>query len=149
MNDRPGADPEQPEPAPGRSSYEDFDLEELQAAQQRAPRPPAQRTPTITVAAIVLGVSGLQPLLLLIAFRPGGVTGVGLAVWGVLCIATAALVATLHPIGRPLGIAVGCVGVAIGVATARSSPVNGLIGIGLTGFVIYACAVSGPSFRRG
>jgi hypothetical protein len=107
MNDRPGADPEQPEPAPGRSSYEDFDLEELQAAQQRAPRPPAQRTPTITVAAIVLGVSGLQPLLLLIAFRPGGVTGVGLAVWGVLCIATAALVATLHPIGRPLGIAWG------------------------------------------
>ena len=97
MNDRPGTDPEQPDRAPGRSSYEDFDLAELQAAQQRAPRPPARRTPTITVAAIVLAVSGLQPLLLLIAFRPGGAIGIGLAVWGVLCIVTAALVATLSP----------------------------------------------------
>jgi len=76
MNDRPGADPEQPDRPAGRSSYEDFDLAELQAAQQRAPRPPARRTPTITVAAIVLAVSGLQPLLLLIAFRPGGARGV-------------------------------------------------------------------------
>jgi len=48
-----------------------------------------------------------------------------------------------------VGIVVGAIGVVIGVATARASPVNGLIGIALTGFVIYACAVSGPSFRRG
>src|SRR5262245_26614691 len=149
MNDGPGADPERPEAPSGRSSYEDFDLAELQAAQRRAPRPRARRTPTITVAAIVLAVSGIQPLLLVIAFRPGGSTGVAVAVWGVLCIVTAALVATLQPIGRPLGIVVGCIGVAIGLATARHSPVNGLIGVALTGFVIYACAVSGPSFRRG
>jgi hypothetical protein len=152
MNDRPGVDPEQPEqlgaPA-GRSRYEDFDLAEIQAAQQRAPRQRGRRTPTITVAAVILAVSGLQPLILVIAFRPGGATGVAVAAWGVLCIVAAALVATLQPIGRPLGIAVGCVGVVIGVATARSSAVNGLIGIALTGFVIYACAVSGPSFRRG
>jgi len=152
MNDRPDVDPEQPgvPSAPsGRSRYEDFDLSEIQAEQRRAPRPRGRRTPTITVAAIVLAVSGLQPLILVIAFRPGGATGVAVAVWGVLCIVTAALVATLQPIGRPLGIAVGCIGVVIGVASARSSPVNGLIGIALTGFVIYACAVSGPSFRRG
>jgi len=149
MNDRPDADPEQPEPPIGRSRYEDFDVAELQAAQRRAPRPPARRTPTLTVAAIVLAVSGLQPLLLVIAFHPGGATGVAVAAWGVLCIATAALVATLRPIGRPLAIVFGSIGVAIGVVTARSSPVNGLIGISLTGYVIYACAVSGPSFRRG
>lgn len=152
MNESPGVGPEQPDPprAPsGRSSYEDFDLAEIQAEQRRAPRPRGRRTPTITVAAIVLAVSGLQPLILVIAFRPGGATGVAVAVWGVLCVATAALVATLQPIGRPLGIVVGSIGVVIAVATARSSPVNGLVGIALTGFVIYACAVSGPSFRRG
>ena len=152
MNDGPGVDPEQPDPsapAAGRSSYEDFDLAEIQAQQQRAPRQRGRRTPTITVAAIVLAVSGLQPLILVVAFRPGGATGVAVAVWGVLCVATAALVASLQPIGRLLGILVGSIGVAIGLATARSSPVNGLIGIALTGFVIYACAVSGPSFRRG
>ena len=152
MNDRPGVDPEQPGapgPPSGRSRYEDFDLSEIQAEQRRAPRPRGRRTPTITVAAIVLAVSGLQPLILVIAFRPGGATGIAVAVWGVLCIVTAALVATLQPIGRPLGIVVGCIGVVVAVATARSSPVNGLIGIALTGFVIYACAVSGPSFRRG
>jgi len=152
MNDGPSVDPEQPDPpasSAGRSRYEDFDLAEIQAEQQRAPRPPGKRTPTITVAAIVLAVSGLQPLILVIAFRPGGATGIAVGVWGVLCVVTAALVATLQPIGRPLGIIVGAIGVVISVATARSSPVNGLIGVALTGYVIYACAVSGPSFRRG
>jgi hypothetical protein len=149
MNDRPGVEPEQPEQPSGRSRYEDFDLAEIQAQQQRAPRSPGRRTPTITVAAIVLAVSGLQPLILVVAFRPAGATGVAVGVWGVLCVVTAALVATLQPIGRPLGIVVGSIGVVISVATARSSPVNGLIGVALTGYVIYACAVSGPSFRRG
>ena len=152
MNDGPGVDPEQPDPSvpsTGRSSYENFDLAEIQAEQRRAPQPRGRRTPTITVAAIVLAVSGLQPLILVIAFRPEGATGVAVAVWGALCLVTAALVATLQPIGRPLGIVVGSIGVAISVATARHSAVNGLIGVALTGFVIYACAVSGPSFRRG
>ena len=72
MNDRPGVDPEQPERPSGRSRYEDFDLAEIQAEQQRAPRPPGRRTPTITVAAIVLAVSGLQPLILVVAFRQIG-----------------------------------------------------------------------------
>jgi len=152
MNEPPGPDPEQPGPhavPSGRSRYENFDLAEIQAEQQRAPRPRGRRTPIITVAAVVLAVSGLQPLILVIAFRPAGATGIGIAVWGVLCVVTAALVATLQPIGRVLGMVVGGIGVVIGIATARSSPVNGLIGIALTGFVIYACGVSGPAFRRG
>jgi hypothetical protein len=149
MTDPSGTDPEHRGETPGRSRYEDFDVSELHAEQRRAPRSRSSRTPTITVAAIVLAVSGLQPLLLVIAFHPGGATAVAVTVWGVLCIVTAALVFMRRPIGRPLGIVVGCIGVVIAVATARSSPVNGLIGIALTGYVIYACAVSGPSFRRG
>jgi len=111
MNDEPGAAPEPHEPTPGRSRYEDFDLADLQAGPQGAARPTGRRTPLLTVAAIVLAVSGLMPILVVIGFHPGGVV--------------------------------------IGVLSARHSAVNGLVAIGLTGYVIYACAVSGPSFRRG
>jgi hypothetical protein len=150
MNDEPGAAPEPDEPPPGRSRYEDFDLADLQAGpQQGAARPTGRRTPLLTVAAIVLAVSGLMPILVVIGFHPGGGAEAALLVWGILCLATAALVFLLVPVGRPLGIAVGCIGVVIGVLSARHSAVNGLIAIGLTGYVIYACAVSGPSFRRG
>jgi hypothetical protein len=149
MNDEPGAAPESEEPPSARSRYEDFDLADLQAQQQHLARQAGRRTPTLTVAAIVLAVSGLMPILVVIAFRPGGGAAVALLAWGVLCLVAAAFVVTLQPIGRPLGIAVGCVGVVIGVLSARHSPVNGLIAVGLTGYVIYACAVSGPSFRRG
>jgi len=148
MIDEPGA-PEPQEPAPARSRYEDFDLSDLQAGPQHAARPTGRRTPTLTVAGIVLAVSGVMPILVVIGFRPGSGAAAVLLAWGVLCLVTAALVLTLQPIGRPLGIVVGCIGVMIGVLSARHSPVNGLLAIGLTGYVIYACAVSGPSFRRG
>ena len=115
MNDEPGAAPEPEEPPPARSRYEDFDLADLQAGQQHAPRPTGRRTPTLTVAAIVLAVSGVMPILVVIGFRPGGGAAVALLAWGVLCLVAAALVVTLQPIGRPLGIAVGCIGVVIGV----------------------------------
>jgi hypothetical protein len=149
MNDEPGAAPEPHEPPAGRSRYEDFDLADLQAGSQGAPRPTGRRTPLLTVAAIVLAVSGLMPILVVIGFRPAGGAAAALLVWGIVCLVTAALVFMVQPIGRPLGIAVGCIGVVIGVVSARHSAVNGLIAIGLTGYVIYACAVSGPSFRRG
>jgi hypothetical protein len=149
MNDEPGAAPEPDEPPGGRSRYEDFDLADLQPGQPGAARPTGHRTPLLTTAAIVLAVSGLMPILVVIGFRPGGGAAAALLVWGILCLVAAALVFTLQPIGRPLGIAVGCIGVVIGVLSARHSAVNGLIAIGLTGYVIYACAVSGPSFRRG
>ena len=149
MNDEPGAAPEPHEPPPGRSRYEDFDLADLQAGSQAAPGPTGRRTPLLTVAAIVMAVSGLMPILVVIGFRPSGAASAALLGWGILCLVAAALVFMLRPIGRPLGIAVGCIGVVIGVLSARHSAVNGLIAIGLTGYVIYACAVSGPSFRRG
>ena len=133
MNDEPGVAPEPHEPPPGRSRYEDFDLADLQAGPQGAPRPTGRRTPLLTVAAIVLAVSGLMPILVVIGFRPGRRGGSRPGRLGVLCLVTAALVFMVQPIGRPLGIAVGSIGVVIGVVSARHSAVNGLIAIGLTG----------------
>ncbi len=128
----------------GRSRYEDFDL-------SVTPPPPAvgRRTPTLTVAAIVLGVSGVLPLLTVVLFHVGGTAAIALGVLGVLELSAAALVATLRPIGRPIGIALGCLGLVLGLVSARSSPANGLVTMGLNGFVIYALASSGPAFRRG
>ena len=103
---------------------------------------------TLTVAAIVLGFSGVLPLLTVFLFDVGGAAALALGVLGVLALVAAALVAMLHPLGRPVGIALGCLGLVVGLVSARSSPANGLVTMGLNGFVIYALASSGPSFRR-
>jgi hypothetical protein len=41
------------------------------------------------------------------------------------------------------------VGIVIGFIEALHSPANGLVTMGLNAYVIYALAVSGPSFDRG
>ena len=127
----------------GRSHYEDFDLSDT-------PPPVAlgRRTPTLTVAAVVLGFSGVLPLLTIFLFHVEGTATIMLAVLGVLELTAAALVATLRPVGRPIGIVLGCLGLVVGVVSARTSPANGLVTIALNGFVIYALASSGPAFRR-
>jgi hypothetical protein len=129
----------------GRSRYEDFDL----SVKPPLPRAVGRRTPTLTVAAVVLGFSGVLPLLTVFLFHVGGTAAVALAVLGVLELTAAALVAMLRPIGRPIGIALGCLGLVLGIVSARTSPANGLVTMGLNGFVIYALASSGPAFRRG
>jgi hypothetical protein len=128
----------------GRSHYEDFDL----SATPPPSAPSGRRTPTLTVAAIVLGFSGVLPLLTVFLFDVGGTAALALGALGVLALVAAALVAMLHPLGRPVGIALGCLGLVVGLVSARSSPANGLVTMGLNGFVIYALASSGPSFRR-
>ena len=137
-------EPHAPDRPLGRSHYEDFDLS--------ASPPPTgasrRRTPTLTVAAIVLGVSGVLKLLTAFFLPVGGTWAIALGVLGVLELAATALVAMLHPLGRSVGIALGCLGVVVGLLSARSSPANGLVTMGLNGFVIYALASSGPSFRR-
>ena len=136
---------DRPEPAPtGRSSYEDFDIE--------VPKPmagPRRRTPTVTVAAIVIGISGLLNVLAVFGFGLGGAIAGVLLVLGVAQLVGAALVFLLQPIGRIAGFALGSVGIVIGVLQARSSPADGLVTLGLNAYVIYAMAVSGSSFRRG
>lgn len=142
MSDEPE---ERPEPAPtGRARYEDLDFEVPQPTVARG-----RRTPTLTVAAVVLGFSGLLPLLAVVGFRPTREVALGLIVLGVAELIGAALVLLLHPFGRTLGFVLGCVGLVLGLVTARSSPANGLVTMGLNGYVIYAMAVSGSSFRRG
>lgn len=91
----------------------------------------------------------MLPLLSVLVFSPSRGTKIGLIVLGVVELLGAGLVALLHPFGRPLGIVLGCVGLVLGLLTARSSPANGLVTMGLNGFVIYAMAVSGSAFRRG
>ena len=134
-----------PERAPtGRSRYEDFDIE--------VPKPtagPRRRTPTVTVAAIVIGISGLLNVLAVFGFGLGGAIAGVLLVLGVAQLVGAALVFMLQPVGRVAGFALGSVGIVIGVLQARGSPADGLVTIGLNAYVIYAMAVSGSSFRRG
>jgi hypothetical protein len=136
---------DRPEPAPtGRSRYEDFDVEMPQPI--AAPR---GRTPTLVVASVVLAFAGLLPLLFVLAFRPTGSIGIGLVILGVAELVTAVLIVLLQPIGRALGYVLGAIGLVIGLITARESPADGLVTMGLNAYVIYAMAVSGPSFRRG
>jgi hypothetical protein len=88
------------------------------------------------------------PLLTVFLFDVGGTAAIALGVLGVFELVATALVAMLHPLGRPIGIALGCVGLVLGLVSAKSSPANGLVTMGLNGFVIYALASSGPAFRR-
>jgi len=148
MSDR-SDEPERQEAAPpeqplGRSRYEDFDLSDT-------PPPVAvgRRTPTLTVAAVVLAFSGVLPLLTIFLFHVEGSTRIALVALGVAELVGAALVAMLRPIGRPVGITLGSLGLVLGVVSARTSPANGLVTMALNGFVIYALASSGPAFRRG
>jgi len=142
MNDQPDEAEQTPQPT-GRSRYEDFDLSAMPAAQA-----PGRRTPTLTVAAVVLAISGVLPLLTVFVFPVEGGAALALVVLGILRLLGAALVAMLRPIGQPIGIVLGGLGLVLGVISARSSPANGLVTLGLNGFVIYALASSGPAFRR-
>jgi hypothetical protein len=65
-------------------------------------------------------------------------------------LATALAAVLLVPIGRPIGIVVGVAGIVVGLSVAiDGATTSGLITMGLNGFVVYALAASGPSFRRG
>ena len=143
MRDEP-EDPAAEPPPPGRSHFEDLDFEVPQATPA-----PGTRTPTLTVAAVVLLFSGLLPLVSVLAFRLGGAAAIALIVLGVAELLGAALVLLLYPLGRLLGFVLGGIGLVIGLLTARSSPANGLVTMGLNGYVIYAMAISGAPFRRG
>jgi len=138
--------PEEPTPAQptGRSRYEDYDL-----SAPAAPPLVRRRTPTLVLAAVVLGFSGVLPLLTVVLFEPDGPVIAGLLALGVAELIGCALVVVVHPLGRPIGIALGAIGILLGLVAARSTPANGLVTMALNGFVIYALASSGPAFRRG
>ena len=138
--------PHAPDRPLGRSHYEDFDL-------SATPQAVGGEPSTDPDAHGCGDRAGRSPVCCRCSrsflFDVGGTAAIALGVLGVLELAAAALVAMLHPLGRPIGIALGCVGLVLGLVSARSSPANGLVTMGLNGFVIYALASSGPAFRRG
>jgi hypothetical protein len=143
MSDGPASHEQGDQLPTGRSRYEDYDIETPVSA-----TPVGRRTPALTLATVVLALSGVLPLLTIVLFQPPRNTAIALGVLGVAEVAGAILVGLLRPIGRPVGIVLGIVGVVLGIVTARSSAANGLVSIGLSAFVIYALASSGPAFRR-
>lgn len=132
---------------PRRSRFED--LSDIQV-----PTParghPGRRPAIVTTAAVVLFVSALMNGVAIALLSLQGSSLWASAGLAIAQIVGALLVALLLPVGRPVGIAVGVLGVAMGLSVALDgSATSGLITMALNGFVVYALAASGPSFRRG
>jgi hypothetical protein len=127
---------------PGRSRFEDFDVPEPM------PSRTASRSPSVVTAAVVLLVSALLNVLAALVFHPSGGATVFYLVLGAVQLLAGILVLARQPAGRWLGIALGVVGIGVGIAIVSGSAVNGLITILLNGFVIYALAAFGSAFRR-
>jgi hypothetical protein len=137
---------DEPTPRP-RSSFEDFDIPDPEAVRRAAGT--TGRSPTVTTAAGVLLANGLLGIGTALLFKPEGAIGPALLVLGAAQLVASGLVFMLHPVGRWLGIVLGVLGLVVGAMAATSSAANGLVSLALDGFVIYALASSGPSFRRG
>ena len=138
-------------PPPRRSSFEDLSDLELERAAKVAT---GGRTAILITAAVVLfagAVFALLSVVLLAEFSStSSAASVGfLLAYGILQAIAGVLVLLLLPAGRWLGIILGIAGIGLGVVVASSAPASGLVSILLSGFVIYALASSGPSFRRG
>jgi hypothetical protein len=134
-------DPDEPQ-EPRRSRFEDLSVP------VPAPAPVRRRTATVTTAALILLVSGALTVLTVFVLKPSSGFLPLYAVLGILQLIGAVLVFALMPVGRSLGIALGAIGVVVGFTLLGSSALNGLMTIALNGYVIYALASSGPSFRR-
>jgi hypothetical protein len=139
--DRPAAPAPDPEPGdrPPRSSFEDYEIPEPEQV-RRVGRPAV-----VTTAALVLLISALLHALAVFVFAQSPLF-LALAAAQFL---GAVLVFTLHPLGRPLGLALGAIGVAEGLAHTPSDATSGVMAIALNAFVIWALFATGGSFRRG
>ena len=139
-------EPTPPSDEPRRSRFED-----LSDIRVPMPRPAERSRPAIvTTAAVVLFVSALMNGIVAALLSPEGSS-----LWITACLAVAEavgalLVVLLVPFGRPFGIVLGAIGFVIGLTVAiDGAAASGLVTMGVNGFVIYALAASGPSFRRG
>ncbi|MGZ4132807.1 MAG: hypothetical protein ACXVWF_07155 [Actinomycetota bacterium] len=147
MGGAPPTDPQEPQvpqerQEPPRSRFEDLNVPIPASAPMR------RRTPTVTTAALILLVSGALTVLTVVLLKPSTGLLPLFAVLGVLQLVGAALVFALSPLGRGLGLALGAVGIVVGLSLLGSNALNGLMTMALNGYVIYALASSGPSFRR-
>jgi len=137
--------PAEPDEAPRRSSFENYEVPVPITSPPRGGRRPA----IVATAAIVLFVSAALNVLLVLAFRPSGSAAALYAVLGTLQLIGAVLVFILHPLGRYAGFALGGIGVLLGLARATDDAMSGLMAAALNAFVIWAVIAAGPSFRRG
>jgi hypothetical protein len=125
-------------------------------------RPRAPRSNLVTTAGAILLVLGLFVGAVAILFiAPGeGMELQGATVsastamvlflaLAALYLLTGALVLVRHPVGRPLGMLIGALGLVIGVAQLSSAGLNAIPTVVVGAFVIYALAVAGAEFRRG
>ena len=131
-------DPREPE----RSRFEDFEIPEP------LPSRSSSRSPSVVTAAVVLLVSALLNVLAAVVFHPSAAATAFYLVLGVVQLIAGGLVLARLPAGRWLGITLGAVGIAVGVAIMSRNAINGLITVLLNGFVIYALAAFGSAFRR-
>lgn len=125
-------------------------------------RPRAPRSNLVTTAGAILFVLGLFVGAVAILFiAPGeGMELLGAALsastalivflaLAALYLLTGVLVLVRHPIGRPLGMVIGVLGLLIGIAQLSSSGLNAIPTVVVGAFLIYALAVAGAEFRRG
>jgi hypothetical protein len=139
-------------PPARRSSFEDLSDLELERATKVSS---GGRTATLITATVVLFAGAVFALLSVVLVAEFSSTSISVAAvgfllaYGLLQAIAGVLVLLLLPAGRWLGIILGITGIGLGVVLASSAPASGLVSILLSGFVIYALASSGPSFRRG
>ena len=143
----PPGPPSEPTPEPPRrSSFEDY---EIPMPQQASAQRPLRRPAVLTTAAVVLIVAAAINLLFVVGFRPSaGLAALGV-VLGVAQAIGAVLILVRHPAGYAVGIALGVVGVVLGLTRAGADALSALMTIALSGFVIWAVASNRSSFRRG
>jgi hypothetical protein len=145
--------PSDQDPKP-QNRFENFDLADIGRASP--PALPPRRSAVVTTAGVVLLVEGLAWAIAGVALASAGSTLGGLSsgatttlgvVVGVVLVVVAIGVFMLRPWGWIVGIAIGILGV-LGAAFRVSGGLSTLSTLVVNAFVIYALAVSRPSFRR-
>jgi hypothetical protein len=142
---------------PSASRFERWDVS-MPVPVPKASRP--ERSSSIAAAAAILVVIGVFVAAAAVVVVPGGdielattTVSDSVALTALLVMAGGYVVAGVLvyrrlPTGRVLGIAIGVLGLLFGIAQLPSSGAAGLPTLGVNGFIIWALASSGASFRR-
>jgi len=124
---------------PARSSFEDYEIPAPEQV-QRVGRPAV-----VTTAALVLLISAALHALAVFVFAQSP----AFLLLAAAQLVGAVLVFVLHPLGRPLALLLGAVGIVEGLAHTPTDATSGVMAIALNAFVIWAVVAAKASFRRG